>query len=274
MEIGALMLTAGARYDFARTTIDDNIGGARSSISDQALTGRFGALYRFDNGVAPYASVATSFEPVTTAPASGEANFDPSEGLQFEAGVKWADPAGRFMLTASAFQIVQTNVITYDATWTPVQTGEIETWGVELEARAQLTDALAVIGSYSFIDQEVTATDTASALGKMPARVPSHQASVWAKYAFDAGVDVGGGLRYVGESWGDAANSFKVGDVLLVDASIGYDLGKLSPDLAGARVQVNATNLFDEDYTASCASLYACFAGSGRAVKATLSYAW
>ena len=45
----------------------------------------------------------------------------------------------------------------------------------------------------------------------------------------------------------------------LVDARIGYDLGKLG--LKGLDVSLNANNLLDKDYVASCYSLDFCYFG-------------
>lgn len=56
----------------------------------------------------------------------------------------------------------------------------------------------------------------------------------------------------------------------LVDALIGFDLGKVG--LPGMDLALNANNLLDEDYVASCYSLDFCYFGEQRNVTATLSY--
>jgi len=48
-------------------------------------------------------------------------------------------------------------------------------------------------------------------------------------------------VRYVGETFGDEANAFKVDDFTLVDASIHYDWQRF-------RFALSAQNLFDEEY--------------------------
>ncbi|MDF2642366.1 MAG: tonB-dependent siderophore receptor [Pseudomonas sp.] len=79
-----------------------------------------------------------------------------------------------------------------------------------------------------------------------------------------------GGVRYVGYSWADAENTMKVPSYTLFDASVGYDLSKVG--LKGVDVRVNANNLTNESYVASCASLSFCYLGEERNVSATLSY--
>ena len=115
--------------------------------------------------------------------------------------------------------------------------------------------------------------------GKNLQAVPENQASLWAKYTwYDgplAGFGLGAGIRYVGESFGDATNSFVIPSYTLVDASISYDLAYARPDLRGWKAQVNVTNLTDEYYVASCLTgLAYCGLGTGRTVLGTLKYSW
>ncbi len=53
VEIGRLNLLAGIRYDRAQTEIDDRLNATNHSYDDGAFTWRAGALYTFDNGIAP-----------------------------------------------------------------------------------------------------------------------------------------------------------------------------------------------------------------------------
>lgn len=280
IEVGRLNVMAGIRYDWADTEVDDQTASnADAAFDDRAFTWRLGAIYDIGWGVSPYASYTTSFEPVTQAPASGQAAFDPTTAQQFEVGVKYAPEGANWQVTASYYDLTQQNVLTRELWTDPYrQIGEIASKGIELEARAEITDNLSLVASYSHINQEVTETLVTTELGKSPARVPIDQASLWAKYEFlDGpldGLGVGAGVRYLGKSWGNAANTFEVDPVTLFDASISYDFSRKSPDLEGLKLQVNVTNLADEKYVASCASAYACFAGSRRSVTASLNYSW
>jgi len=78
----------------------------------------------------------------------------------------------------------------------------------------------------------------------------------------------GGRVRYIGDTWGDDANTFKVPAVTLFDAAIHYDWGKF-------RLALNAQNVFDKEYVASCfAYEFGCFYGERRQVLGTLRYRW
>ncbi|WP_234187273.1 TonB-dependent siderophore receptor [Shinella sp. NM-101] len=282
MEIGGLNLLAGLRYDWAQTDIDDRLAANNDQSYDEgALTWRAGALYAFDNGIAPYVSYATSFEPVLYLPPAGAPAFKPTTAEQFEVGVKYAPEGSDLLLTAAYYDLTQNDVV--GSQWVggvPVysQTGRIRNHGVELSARAEINDSLSLIAGYSFISSVVKESVTASEVGRMPARIPQHQASLWATYTLDGGalegLTLGGGVRYIGTSWGNNANTFKVGAVTLFDAMASYDFGARNPDLKGLSLQVNVKNIADERYVASCASAYACFYGEGRSIVATLKKQW
>lgn len=103
---------------------------------------------------------------------------------------------------------------------------------------------------------------------------PNHVASLWGHYLFEdgplAGLGLGAGVRYVGESYGDDANTFKSSSRTLVDAAVSYDFGYRNPDLQGLSLQVNAKNLFDRQ-EAICTSGN-CYWDEGRTVYGSLRY--
>ncbi|MDQ8697603.1 TonB-dependent siderophore receptor [Hyphomicrobium sp. LHD-15] len=283
IDIGRFSFTAGARYDWASTDIDDKIGTNDQSYDDTAFTWRVGALYTFDNGLAPYVSYATSFDPSLSLPPAGVSAFDPTTAEQYEIGVKYAPKGTSTLLTAAYYDLTQENVVMtdYSGGWPGVnrQVGEIHNKGIELSARTDITQNLSLIASYAHIKSEITDTVSASELGKMPARIPKDQAALWTKYSFsDAvflrGTTIGAGARYVGQSWGNNANTFEVPDVTLFDAMVKYDFGALDHNWDGLELQLNVKNIADETYVASCASAYACFYGEGRVVTGTLTYRW
>ena len=133
------------------------------------------------------------------------------------------------MFTASYFDLRQRNVATYDSTiGFNVQTGEIASRGVELEARGNLTRQLEVVASYTYVDPKVRQSSQAGVQGKQPARQPGHLAALWGMYTAAegplAGLGLGAGVRYVGTSYGDPLNTFKVPAVTLYDAVLRLSL--------------------------------------------------
>lgn len=271
---GALHVQAGLRYDWARNDALDLLTGEREIYDSEALTGRIGLLYEMANGFSPYVSYSTSFEPVTQVPATGQDPFDPTEGRQFEIGVKWANTDESLTVTAAAYDLRQTNILKYDeATARYRQVGEIKSRGFELEAQGRVSDAFSLVAGYSYNDSRISKSTDPDEAGTHNDRVPRHQASLWGKYDFGNGWDAALGLRYVGKSWA-RGNAFTVPGVTLVDAAVGYNIGALDRRYEGLRAQLNVTNLTDEFYTASCASAYACWVGAERQARLSVDYTW
>lgn len=284
--LGRFRLNLGLRYDRASigTTAHNESGGNASQISqfDDKLTWRVGGLYLFDNGMAPYVSYSTSFLPNTgtAAPQRGGGNFSPTTGEQYEVGLKYQPPGLDSFIQVAAYHITQKNVLTQDPLYTTFSTpqGEIRSRGIEVEGRASLNDSLDLIGTYTYIDAEITESNNAGVAGSRVPQVPNHIASGWANYTFREGplrgISLGGGVRYYGPTYGNDTNTFKVPDVTLFDAAVRYDLGARFQQLAGLELAVNAQNIADKDYVASCSSATACYFGTGRIVLGSLRARW
>jgi iron complex outermembrane receptor protein len=86
--------------------------------------------------------------------------------------------------------------------------------------------------------------------------IPRDYASLWVKYTFRdgpvAGLGLGGGARYIGASFMDQFNTVAIPGYTLYDATVSYDLAYLDPRFTGFKAQVNATNVFNKYYVATC----------------------
>lgn len=294
------ILTLGGRYDTARQTGPTRTfapnGLTIQDVPAEAFTGRASLLYLFDSGVAPYVSYSEAFEPIVngrifdTAFGSAGRIPVPIASNQYEAGIKYQPPGTDILLTTAFFDIRRSNATTTDPV-NPgfvVQTGEVGVQGVEFEARATLAEGLSLIGGFSLLDiRNVRDTGfTTNDLtrrqvplqGLRPVQVPDTTASLFVDYRFTSGpllgLGLGGGVRYLGPSWGDPANTFQVPESVLVDAVASYDMKHLDPRLAGLSAQINVQNLLDERYVTGCFTYSGCYYGLPRTVYATLRYRW
>ncbi len=277
--LGGWRLTLSGRHDWVSTDTLDFIKGTDQSQQDGASSYRAGLNYVFDFGLSPYVAYARSFQP-TLGLTAAKTPLVPAIGEQEEIGVKYQPRGTNLLLTAALFNIDQQNVTTPDPNnlGFSVQTGEARSRGAELEATASLTEGLKLVGSYTYTDTTVVRSNTASQLGKHLIIMPMNEAALWVDYTFQqgqlAGFGASGGVRYTGDSYGDAANTLLIPDYTLFDAAIHYDLSYLDPRLRGMKLAVNATNLFDKYYVATCQNLNACFVGSGRTVLGSVRYTW
>ncbi|MCM2476487.1 TonB-dependent siderophore receptor [Rhizobium sp. CG5] len=286
IEIGKLNLAFGGRYDSysidTDTTTLSTSTTATTTQENHAFTGRAGAAYLFDNGLAPYVSYSTSFEPPSGLAYSdaGGVTLEPVTGEQLEVGVKYQPEGFDALFMASLYHLTQQNVVSSDTAHSGyyVQTGEVETTGLELEAKVALGGGWDMTAAYTYLDSEVTKSATAANVGKVPVAVPQHSGSLWVHYGIDhgtfEGLGFGAGARYTGTTYGADDNSFKVGSFMLFDASLNYDFGARSSDLAGLSLNVSVSNIFNKEYVSSCITTINCFYGTGRAAYATLKYKW
>ncbi|HFQ3059140.1 TPA: TonB-dependent siderophore receptor [Enterobacter hormaechei] len=267
------------RYDWSEVRTNDFTDNSFTQQNDNKFTWRTGLLYAFDSGLSPYISYSTSFEPnLQTNRAPGVAPFRPTTGEQTEIGMKY-QPVDTTLMTLALYDLTQDNVATYNSAegWFE-NAGKVRSKGAEAEIHATLMDNINLIGSYTYTDAKTESTTVAGTEGKTPARIPAHMASAFASYTVPGGalksLTAGVGMRYIGTSYGDAKNTFKVPSVDLYDAMLRYDLGEMNRSLKGASVQFNVNNVADTKYVASCASDTACFYGIGRTVTATVNYSW
>ncbi|WP_074063408.1 TonB-dependent siderophore receptor [Rhizobium etli] len=278
IELGGLRGVFGVRHDWADQETENLLAGTSSDLSSEATSYRAGLLYLFDNGIAPYASYSTSFEPSLSTDANGD-GFKPTEAQQYEIGIKY-QPAGLdAIFTISAFDIRQQNVVSFDAsTGFNVQQGEIHSRGVEFEARGSVANNVELIAALSLLDTTVSESVDSSIIGNRPQAVPRYFGSLWANYTIDTGalegLSVGGGVRFVGSSYSNDANTVKADGYTLLDAALRYDFGAKNPNLKGLQATLNITNLLDKEYYSSCSSEYYCQYGNGRTVLAGLRYKW
>lgn len=278
VKIGSLSLLIGGRYDDAEVSTENKLSTITTKKSDHEFTGRVGAIYNFDSGLAPYASYSESFEPVRGAAFDGS-QFESMKGKQYEIGLKYQPPGTDNLYTIAAFDLTQENMTTRDPVNTgfSIQTGEVQTRGIELEAKLSLKENLDITAAYTYLDDEVTKSNNID-LGNRRVQIPQHTASLWANYSISSGtlsgMDLGLGVRYMGETEGDSGNTFSVPNYMLADFALHYDLKKSPLALIGWKANLNVNNLFDKYYIASCFATHSCHLGQERSVRASLEYNW
>lgn len=269
------ILTAGGRYDYVRNDLDSHTS-AHSMQKDNAFTGRVGLTYLTDFGLAPYISYAESFVPNTGLDSTGQA-FDPSEANQWEIGVKY-QPTQDLLITLAGYDLMKTNSLTpqLNANGIPTgfseATGKQRSRGIEAELKAKLDENWDLLASYTYTKAEIHKSNDGNQ-GNRPANVPEHMASGWLNYTFRDGgmlngLSVGGGARYTGSLYGNNANTFHVDNYTLFDAGVSYPINK------NVTVSLNAQNLLDEDYVATCDSAISCYPGLRRTVLTSVKYSW
>lgn len=274
-------LTLGGREDWVHQgTTYLNKKDVTNTDRSKNFSGNAALSYVFDSGVVPYLSYAESFQPASNASVSPTESYKPTEGKQWELGIKYQPPGSNTLLSAAVYDLTQKNVLvtSIGAGGESVtnQTGEVKVKGLELEAVSDVTDNLKVIAAYTLAKSEVK---KGIYQGNRLQLMPNQQASLWTDYTWHSGVldgfGIGAGARYTGNTYGDQANTWlgKANAYTVFDAAVHYDLGRLDNSLKGASLKLNASNLFDKDYLSTCDASY-CYFGDQRSVVASATYQW
>lgn len=271
-----LVVTGGLRHDSAEKSNTRVLPAAGTRTlsyeqTDSKTTGRLGAVYLFESGWAPYVSYSTSFSPEIGRDVSGEL-LKPSTGRQIEAGVRYQPDNSEVSYTASVFDLVRKNVTTA-ALQDPdelVQTGAVQSRGLELEAKAEVTRNLSIVAQYTYLDTEITQSNNGD-LGLTQPGAVKHSASVWSKYSFNLGDSIRAysalGLRYSSSarSYQDYSNvNIKNPSFALVDTAFGFDQGAW-------RFSFNINNLLDKQFLMDCDGTF-CYRNAERTFNVSSSY--
>ncbi|WP_306153188.1 TonB-dependent siderophore receptor [Roseovarius sp. MMSF_3281] len=250
--------TLNLRHDFVETK---QRGSTNFSRSDSETSGRVAIAYEAASGFTPYLSYSTFFNPLIASPAAGVTR--PETGDQVELGFKWAPLDGNFSLTGAAFQIDREGVVVGVAP-TQTQLGEVRSRGLEFEAEYDFGNGLYLQAAASFIDAEIRKDANPALIGTTPTLIPETELSLFASYNFTGpldGLKVGAGARHQGESYADAANTFKVSSATLYDVFATYQVRD------GLEANLAVTNIGDKRYVTGCQDLYTCSYGSGREIS-------
>ncbi|MEH6453121.1 MAG: TonB-dependent siderophore receptor [Psychromonas sp.] len=233
-------LLAGLRFDRK----------VEEGLAEEAWSPKFAVIYHPSENGSIYATYSESFL------AQGKVNgdyvndgeiLDPLRGTLYEVGTKWELLDSRLFVSGALFEIVQDNstVIVDSGDQDEVtQAGERVHRGVELAAQGFITSQLSMSGTATYLNAEYTRDDNYQ--GNRPADVPEFAASLWTRYAMTNNTNLNLGAIYVGERYGDNANTFEK------DAYTRFDIGLAHTIKYDENLQIiarlNIENLFDTDY--------------------------
>jgi len=240
-------LIGGVRYDHVDFEFQNDAGFAFSQ-EDEQFSPRGAALVKVTPTTSLYGSYTSSFEQELSFAPDAEP-FDPTEAEQWEVGVKQEFFGGGVLATLSAFRLTQENVTVANPNGDgQVQIGEVESQGIEIEAKGQISERLRFTSGYAFIDNEIT-NDPLGNEGNRLGNVPEHEANAFVlydAYRTDAeALTLGGGVFYTGERFANQSNAVAFDDYVTVDVTGKYALATQGMNL---EFQAGVKNLFDEEF--------------------------
>ncbi|WP_027998845.1 TonB-dependent siderophore receptor [Sinorhizobium arboris] len=261
-----VIATVGLRNDWLDLHQRNNITDTTSEADLSEFTKRAGLTYRVTDEVAAYVSYAESVLPTSL-------TLEPERGEQWEVGIKYRPDAFPALFSAALYDLTKNNITrTNPATGFQETIGEVRVRGLDLEAKAELTNNISLIAAYSYMESEILENGTLGNEGNEMSFVPHHLASLWVNYLLPGegsrgDMNFGLGARYTGSYYFDDANTQSTGSSVVFDAAFSYKIQE------NTSFDVKVSNLFDEKQV-SYGGFGADFYNPGRAVYATLRQTW
>jgi iron complex outermembrane receptor protein len=210
-------------------------------------TWRVGAVYQPISTVSLYGQYSTGTDPLGTLTtySGAQTAFSNAKGGQVEVGAKATFLDGRGTATLAAYKIVKKRLLSQRTLTSPIeQVGRRSSKGIEAAISIDLPQGFGVDANGTVLkakfDDFVSGTTVFT--GKTPPGVPEQSANLWLRWDAFERFQVRAGLRYVGRSYSDTANTFRVPGYSVVDGGVSY---AVTDNVA---VDFRVYNLFDKDY--------------------------
>jgi iron complex outermembrane receptor protein len=270
-------VVGGVRYEhdqIRRWTIDYPAAGGRSEsfVLDKRLhntTWRVGGVYQPIPTVSLYAQYATGVDPLGTLTtySTGQVQFSNATGDQVEVGAKASFLNGHGTATLAAYRIVKKHLLAQQTLTSPIeQVGQRSAKGIEAAVSLDLPAGFGIDANGTILDAQFDdfLSGGVDYHGKTPPNVPETAANLWLRWDATRKLQTRAGLRYVGRTYSDNADQFRIPGYATVDATLSY---ALTQRLA---LDVHVTNLFDKDYATTTYNDQQWILGRPRSVDVTL----
>jgi catecholate siderophore receptor len=265
----AFMAVLGLRFDQFDVEVHDRRSGNTFSRDDDLVSPRLGLIYKTGARTALYASYSVSYLP-----SSGDqfasldatsAALEPEEFENVEVGVKW-DALPNLAFTAALYQLDRTNTRAPGPDpGTIVLTGSQRSEGIELGLSGSITERWQIAAGWAFQDAEITSTTTSATEGQDVPLVPEQAFSLWNRYQFTQAFGAGLGVIHQDDRFASISNAVTLPSFTRVDAALFFDLND------SLSAQINAENIFDEDYFSTAHNDNNITPGAPRLLRATLT---
>ncbi|HEV7694579.1 MAG TPA: TonB-dependent receptor [Hyphomonadaceae bacterium] len=244
---------------------NDDMDG--SITSEDNFLPQIGFTYELTPDSEIFAGYTENMRAFTLAPAASntqsgfdfiKANTDPESSKTAEAG--WRYRTGGFQGTATGYYVKFDDRLVGLSSGPGIigspsvikNVGSVTTYGIELAAGYDFTDEISGFASYSYNDStyDDDVNDPTLALpvlrgGKTVVNAADHLFKADLKYD-NGSFYAQGSMAYTGDRFFSYENDAKADGYTVVDASAGYRFS--GGYLEGLEVQVNATNLLDEEF--------------------------
>ena len=248
---GMVQVTGGGRYqDINTTSFNRNTEALSGGFNDSALTPMAAIVVKpWGDQVSFYASYIEGLQSGSTAPDSaanaGEI-FPPYVTKQYEAGAKW--DMGQMTATLTAYQVAQPSAFTDPTTNVYDVDGEQRHRGLDVNLFGEPTEGIRILGGVSFIDSELTETQTASNIGNKGVGAPRWRFVMGGEWDLPQveGLTLTGRVTHLTSTFRDTANLQKIDGHSRVDIGARYTFERQGGEPIVVRASIE--NLFNTSF--------------------------
>ncbi|SEJ74066.1 TonB-dependent receptor [Achromobacter sp. NFACC18-2] len=263
-------LTLGVRHQRIESRNFNGATGVRTvSYDESATTPLAGLVIKPWRNVSFYANYIEGLSKGDVAPATatnaGEV-FKPYKARQKEVGVKVELDSA--MVTLSAFEITKPSGQLTNGVY--AADSEQRNRGLELNVSGEPLRGLRLLGGVTFLDGELTRTNSAATRGNRPVGVPTVAVNLGAEWdtPWVAGLTLTGGMIYTGREYINQANTQSVPSWTTFDLGARYAVKVQGKDVT---LRANVVNVFNRAYWSGVASYGTISQGVPRTVMLSAS---
>ncbi|AON53180.1 TonB-dependent siderophore receptor [Herbaspirillum seropedicae] len=239
-------LLGGLRWDQYNQSVVSRVTPVGTTSQRQsAVSPRAGISYLPNAWSSVYLSAGKSFRGNSGVDVNGRP-FDPQRSTSYEAGLKLQSTDERLGANFAVYDITKTNVLTTsDNPNFMAAAGEVKSTGFEADAYGQLNANWRLSANFSWDDARVS-KDRTLPTGTRLANIPAYSAGLLVMredaLANGARYGVGGGVNYVGNRSGNAADTYSLPAYTLVKLLSYWQVSK------NVRLSLDVHNLFNRNY--------------------------
>lgn len=263
-----VQLTAGLRQQQIQSNNFNTVTGANSSSYDKgALTPLVGIVFKPIQYVSLYANYVEGLSrgdiAPTTASNAGQV-FAPYKAKQEEFGVKL--DYHNVMATLAAFRITKPSGQLYGTVY--AVDSEQRNQGLELAFAGEPLKGVRLLGGVTYLNAELTKTNSASTVGNRPVGVPRWMANLGTEWDLPwvQGLTLTGGVNFTGQEYFDQANKQSVPSWTTVDLGARYTTSIYAKSTT---FRAGLLNAFNRKYWSGVASYGTISLGAPRTVFAS-----
>ncbi|ABN63110.1 TonB-dependent receptor [Shewanella baltica] len=245
------MINGGVRWDDYSTAAQNSTSSL--SNDDDFLNYQLSMLYKPAVNGSIYAAWGTSSNPPGTSNGDGSdrlgsnnEDLKPEDTESYELGTKWDFFSGRLSLNGSVFQIEKNNArvaTSADRNSPQENVGEQKVKGFEIGFSGDITEHWHGFGGYTYLDASLESNGFNAAYdGNRFPNTAKNSISLFTTYDITEQLNVGTGAYYMGQVYGNTANTLSIPSYWRFDVVSSYKMNDF------LTLRLNVQNLTDERY--------------------------